>query len=100
MQRIDYWKDVKVDVDDVETEDSCIVGMSYSATHDELFIANFHNKHVWKLKLHDTRDTLRLVYGGSQHDNSPQVYSVCHLRESDTLVVCSRECGPDRSSAN
>ena len=85
MQCIDYWKDVKVDVDEAEAEDSCIVGMSYRAAHYELFIADFHNEQLWKLKLHDTRDTLRLAYGGSQHDNSPhQVYSVCHLRESDT----------------
>ena len=100
MRRIDYWKDDSVDVDDAEAEDSCIVGMSYSATHDELFIADLHNEQVWKLKLHYTRDTLRLAYDGSQHDNSPQVYSVCHLRESDTLVVCSREYGSDKSLAN
>ena len=43
VRRIDYLKDVNVDVKDAEAEDSCIVGMSYSATHDEQYIADLHN---------------------------------------------------------
>ena len=48
---------------------------------------------VRAMRLRDNAGDLRDVYGGTGtvHDTSRIVWSVCHMRDSDTLLVCSRE---------
>ena len=71
-------------------EDAYIFGMSYNSTHDELFFADRNNKVVRSISFHDNAGDLREVYRAPQ-DMSPYVWSVCHMSDSDTLLVCSRE---------
>lgn len=62
-------------------------GMYYNSAHDELFFADWWNKVLRSIRLGDEpselRDVYRVTHGG--------VYSVCHMSESDTLLVCSSE---------
>ena len=68
-----------------------IRGLSYNSTRDELFFADYSNKAVRAMHLQDGTPQLQDVYGGSAHDTSPWPLSVCHLSDTDTLLVCSSE---------
>ena len=69
-----------------------IRGMSYNSARDELFLADFDNRVVRAMRVRDIAGDLRDVYRAS-HDTSPYVWSVCHMSDSDTLLVCSYEEG-------
>ena len=75
-------------------------GMSYNSARDELFLADDNNRVVREIHVRDNVDDLRDVYRGTLHDTSPNVSSVCHMSDSDTLIVCSKEKGPDQKVAN
>ena len=66
------------------------VGMSCNAQADELFLADLSNRVARATRARANADA----------DDTRYVYSVCHMRDSDTVLVCSRECGPDNTSAN
>ena len=70
-----------------------IIGMSYNSARDELFLADFKNDVVRAMCVRDAGD-LRDVY------RATHVYSVSHMSDSDTLLVCSGEEGPDENYAN
>ena len=72
-----------------------IYGMSYNSARDELFLADYINGVVRAMRVSDNSGDLRDVYR-APHDKSPYVWSVCHISDSDTLLVCSSEVGPDR----
>ena len=74
--------------------DPYITGMSYSSARDELFLADTNNNVVRAMRVRDTADDLRDVYR-APHDKPSVVWSVCHMSDSDTLLVCSHEEGPD-----
>ena len=59
--------------------------MSYNSARDELFFADLHNRMVRAM---DNAGDLRDVYR-APHDTSPNVWSVCHMSDSDRLLVCS-----------
>ena len=82
-----------------DEDDLNILGMSYNSARDELFLADCDNKVVRAMRIRDNAGDLRDVYKGTEHDMSPLVWSVCHMSDSDTLLVCSREYGPDRKYA-
>ena len=67
---------------------------------DELFFADYGNKVVRAMRVRDNAGDLRDVYR-APHDPSPYngLMSVCHMSDSDTLLVCSFERGPDRKFA-
>ena len=71
-----------------------ISGMSYNSASDELFLTHQDNKMVRAMRVRDNALELRDVYR-APHD-TPDVWSVCHMSDSDTLLVCSGERGPDR----
>ena len=75
-----------------------ISGMSYKSALDELFLADYANDVVRAIRLRDNTGDLRDVYS-APHDTTLFVYSVCHMRDSDTLLVCSGEKGPDQKYA-
>ena len=68
-----------------------IIGLSYNAKRNELFFADLENKAVRAMHLQDGTPQLQDVYRGSAHDTSPILFSVCHLSDTDTLLVCSCE---------
>jgi hypothetical protein len=68
--------------------------MSYNSARDELFLADNENEVVRAMRVRDNAGDLRDVYR-APHDPLTAVYSVCHMSESDTLLVCSGEKGPD-----
>ena len=76
-----------------------IWGMSYNSARDELFLADFANEVLRAMRVRDNVGDLRDVYR-APHDTSPYIYSVCHMSDSDTLLVCWSEYGPDRKRAN
>ena len=80
--------------------DPDIFGMSYNSARDELFLADDDNKVVREMRVRDDADDLRDVYKGTLHDKLPYLWSVCHMNDSDTLLVCSYEIGPDRKLAH
>ena len=67
-----------------------IWGMSYNSARDELFLADWNNKVVRAMRVRDNAGDLRDVYK-APHDTSPYISSVCHMSDSDTLLVCSGE---------
>ena len=73
--------------------------MSYNSSRDELFLADHDNGVVCAMRVRDNAGDLRDVYR-APHDTSPRVWSVCHMSDSDTLLVCSREEGPDGKRTN
>ena len=79
--------------------DPDIYGMSYNSARDELFLADRSNKVVRAMHLRGNAGYLLDVYRGTQHDSSPSIYSVCHMSDTDTLLVCSGECGRDKKPA-
>ena len=68
-----------------------ICGMSYNSARDELFFADDNNKVV---RVRDNSGDLRDVYR-APHDMKPLMLSVCHMSDSDTLLMCSYEVGSD-----
>ena len=76
-----------------------ITGISYNSSCDELFLADYANKVVREMRLHDNASDLFDVYR-APHDKTSLVRSVCHMSESDTLLVCSIEDVPDQKEAN
>ena len=78
-----------------------IYGMSYNSARDELFLADDNNKVVRAMRVRDNAGDLRDVYR-APNNTSPfgGVLSVCHMSDSDTLLVCSYERGPDGEYAN
>ena len=68
-----------------------IFGMSYNSARDELFLADESNGVVRAICVRDAGD-LRDVYR-APHDTDPHIWSVCHMSDSDTLLVCSEERG-------
>ena len=77
-----------------------IFDMSYNAKHDELFFTDADNRVVRLISLNNTHGSLREVYRGSEFDSSPLVLSLCYVNESDTLLMCSREQGPNEEVDN
>ena len=75
-----------------------IRGMSYNSARDELFLADFNNGVVRAMRVRDNAGDLRDVYR-APHDASPHIYSVSHVSDSDTLLVCSYERRPDGKRA-
>ena len=79
-------------------KDPNIWGMSYNSARDELFLADKENSVVRAMRVRDNAGDLRDVYR-APHDTEPSIYSVCHMSDSDTLLVCSYERGPDGKGA-
>ena len=79
-------------------QDPVISGMSYNSARDELFLADQENKVVRAMRVRDNAGDLRDVYR-APHNTSPFIWSVCHMSDSDTLLVCLHEGGPDRNKA-
>ena len=71
-----------------------IYGMSYNSALDELFLAERDNGVVRAMRVRDNAGDLRDVY------RAPQIWSVCHMSDSDTLLVCLGEYGPGRGWLN
>ena len=80
-------------------EDPGIYGMSYNSARDELFLADYANNVVRAMRVRDNAGDLRDVYRGP-HDAFSQIWSVCHMSDSDTLLVCSSEHLLDLKVAN
>ena len=79
-------------------KDPLILGMSYNSALYELFLADYENRVVRAMRVRDNAGDLRDVYR-APHDTYSKIYSVCHMSDSDTLLVCSGEDGPDRKYA-
>ena len=77
-------------------KDPNIIGLSYNSARDELFLADIKNGVVRAMRVRDNAGDLRDVYR-APHD--AYVWSVCHMSDSDTLLVCSGEEGPDGEKA-
>ena len=75
-----------------------ICGMSYNSARDELFLADCNNEVVRAMRVRDNAGDLRDVYRASTRHVTIRV-SVCHMSDSDTLLVCSDENGPDGKRA-
>ena len=75
-------------------EDPNITEISYYAAHDDLFFADENN---WLVRVLCVRNS-----AGELHDmyRASLVCSVCHICDSDTLLVCSRKKGPDQKLNN
>lgn len=67
--------------------DPYISGMSYNSAGDELFFADYNNKVVRMIRLRDNSFDLCDVY---KVEGFSEVWSVCHMSDSDTLLVCSQ----------
>ena len=78
----------------VGEKDPDIFGMSYNSARDELLLADFKNEVVRAMRVRDNAGDLRDVYR-APHGTSIVLYCVCHMRDSDTLLVCLGEVGPD-----
>ena len=78
--------------------DPDIFGMSYNSARDELFVVDYNNRVVRAMRVCDNAGDLRDVYR-APHDTSPLIRCVCHMSDSDTLLVCSYETGPDGNYA-
>ena len=77
--------------------DPDISGMSYNSARYELFLADRGNGVVREMFSRDDAGDLRDVYR-APHDTSQFIRSVCHMSDSDTLLVCClEEYGPDRN---
>ena len=76
-----------------------ICGMSYNSARDELFLADNANRTIREMSLRDNSCKLRDLYRAPQ-DKSPDIWSVSHLSDSDTVLVCFRERALDKSPTN
>ena len=64
-----------------------ICGMSYNSQGDEPFLADYgfnDNQIVRSMRVRGNTCDVRIMYRGSAHDASPAIFSVCHMRDSDT----------------
>ena len=59
--------------------------MSYNSASDELFLADYDNKVVRAIRVRDNVGDMCDVYRASE------IWSVCHMSDSDTLLVCLSE---------
>ena len=84
---------------DGDEKDPRVYGMSYNSARDELFLADNNKKVVRAMRVRDNAGDLREVYR-APHDTSSLLCSVCHMSDSDTLLVCSKERGPDMNNAS
>ena len=67
-----------------------IWGLSYNAARDELFVADI--KVVLAIRLQDNAGDMREVYRcRCTAQGVSYVSSVCHMSDSDSLLVCTRE---------
>ena len=82
-----------------EDKNPYISGMSYNSARDELFLADRSNEVVRAMRVRDNAGDLRDVYRAPL-DTSPLIWSVSHMSDLDTLLVCSGELGPDWKYAN
>ena len=80
-------------------KDPDIEEMSYNSARDELFVADYANKVVRAMRVRDNAGDLSDVYR-APHDMSPFISSVCHMSDSDTLLMRLCEEGPDQKYAN
>ena len=78
--------------------DPDINGMSYNSARDELFFADWKNKVVRAMRVRDNASDMRDVYK-APHDTDPHVWTACYMSNSDTLLICSGERGPDQKIA-
>ena len=79
-----------------------IKGISYNSTRDELFFVDSnYSRVVRSLSLRDNAgdNNLRNVYSLTDHMRS-LLFTVCYVRDSDAVLVCSREFGTDGMDAN
>ena len=65
--------------------------MSYSPAYDELFLADLANNVVRSMHLRDNAVDLLEVFKVSADNKTPIICSVCYMRDTDTLLVCSGE---------
>ena len=65
----------------------CIKGMSYNSARDELFLADDRNGVVRAIRVRDYDGNLREVCRVMPKN----VWSVCQMSDSDTLLVCTGE---------
>ena len=72
-----------------DSEDPDIWGMSYNSARDELFLADWYNRVVRVIRVRHSAGDLRDVYTNTTGDYCP--HSVCHMKDSDTLLVCERQ---------
>ena len=82
-----------------DKNDPDIRGISYNSGRDELFLADYANNVVRAMRVRENAGDLRDEYR-APHDTSPFIMSVCHMSDSDTLLVCSDEYGPDMKFAH
>ena len=68
--------------------------MSYNSARDELFLADYPNAVVRAMRVRDNAGDLRGVY------RATFMRSVCHMSDSDTLIVCLSEKMPHQKYAN
>ena len=80
--------------------DPNIFEMSYNSARDELFFADNKNNVLRAMRVRDNASNSRDVYRPPDDTLPPLVLSVCHMSDSDTLLVCSGEYGPDREWHN
>ena len=74
-----------------------IYGMRDNSARDELFLADNGNKVVRAIRVSDNAGDVRDVYRAPLDKSS--LISVSHMSDSDTLLVCSGEYGPDQKLA-
>ena len=66
--------------------------MSYNAARDELFVADYDNKVVRAIRLQDNAGDMREVFRCTSLEAiTPRMFSVCHMSDSDSLLVCTAE---------
>lgn len=70
-----------------DDDDPLIRVMHYNSARDDLFLADYRNDVLRKMRLRDNSDDLRDVYRASDGG----VYSVCQMSDSDALFVCLEE---------
>ena len=64
-----------------------IYGMSYNSARDELFLVDDSQGMVRAMRVRDNAGDLSDLYRGPR-DKPAHVLSVCHMSDSDTLLVC------------
>ena len=74
--------------------------MCYNSAHDELFLADLTNDVVRSMHLRDNAVDLLDVYkvSADNENTTPIICSVCHMRDTDTLLVCSGEVSKTSSN--
>ena len=68
--------------------------MSYNSERDELFLVEFmehFSNSLRAISLRRNSGDLRDVFTRTERGTTPHVYSVCHMSDSDSLLVCYSE---------